>query len=258
MNETDLAGPMVFCLAFGATLLLAGKIQFGYVYGISAIGCLGMFCLLNLMSMTGVSFGCVASVLGYCLLPMILLSSFAVVFSLQGMVGIVLTAGIIGWCSFSASKIFISALAMEGQQLLVAYPCALLYGVFALISVFWAEFVWNVDIIGPYIKKDLELLNRTSKLQTTVQLSADLMFDSWSNGSKRVSFVHFYRTFEYYIGFTCSWLGLSVCACTDKCYFFPVPAALEEQHFLLLIIYYNVLIDFYQLWETNHRLDSLS
>ncbi|XP_043925081.1 protein YIPF5 [Protopterus annectens] len=136
MNETDLAGPMVFCLAFGATLLLAGKIQFGYVYGISGIGCLAVYCLLNLMSMTGVSFGCVASVLGYCLLPMISLSSFAVFFSLQGMMGIVLTALIIGWCSFSASKIFMSALAMEGQQLLVAYPCALLYGVFALISVF--------------------------------------------------------------------------------------------------------------------------
>ncbi|XP_047661889.1 protein YIPF5 isoform X2 [Tachysurus fulvidraco] len=136
MNETDLTGPMVFCLAFGATLLLTGKIQFGYVYGISAIGCLGMYCLLNLMSMTGVSFGCVASVLGYCLLPMILLSSFGVLFSLQGLLGIVLTAAIIGWCSFSASKIFISALMMDGQQLLVAYPCALLYGVFALISVF--------------------------------------------------------------------------------------------------------------------------
>lgn len=136
MNETDLAGPMVFCLAFGATLLLTGKIQFGYVYGISAIGCLGMYCLLNLMSMTGVSFGCVASVLGYCLLPMILLSSFGVLMSLQGMIGMILTAAIIGWCSFSASKIFISALVMEGQQLLVAYPCALLYGVFALISVF--------------------------------------------------------------------------------------------------------------------------
>uniref|UniRef100_A0A3B4B164 Protein YIPF n=1 Tax=Periophthalmus magnuspinnatus TaxID=409849 RepID=A0A3B4B164_9GOBI len=126
MNETDLAGPMVFCLAFGATLLLSGKIQFGYVYGISAIGCLGMY----------LSFGCVASVLGYCLLPMILLSSFGVLFSLQGMLGVILTAGIIGWCSLSASKIFISALAMDGQQLLVAYPCALLYGVFALISVF--------------------------------------------------------------------------------------------------------------------------
>lgn len=54
----------------------------------------------------------------------------------RGLLGIVLTAAIIGWCSFSASKIFISALAMDGQQLLVAYPCALLYGVFALISVF--------------------------------------------------------------------------------------------------------------------------
>lgn len=54
----------------------------------------------------------------------------------RGLLGIILTAAIIGWCSFSASKIFISALAMDGQQLLVAYPCALLYGVFALISVF--------------------------------------------------------------------------------------------------------------------------
>lgn len=54
----------------------------------------------------------------------------------RGMMGVILTAAIIGWCSFSASKIFISALAMDGQQLLVAYPCALLYGVFALISVF--------------------------------------------------------------------------------------------------------------------------
>lgn len=136
MNQTDLAGPMVFCLAFGATLLLSGKIQFGYVYGISAVGCLAMYCLLNLMSVTGVSFGCVASVLGYCLLPMILLSSLAVLLSLQGMLGMVVTASIIGWCSLSASKIFMSALALEGQQLLVAYPCALLYGVFALISVF--------------------------------------------------------------------------------------------------------------------------
>lgn len=54
----------------------------------------------------------------------------------RGLMGIILTAAIIGWCSLSASKIFISALAMDGQQLLVAYPCALLYGVFALISVF--------------------------------------------------------------------------------------------------------------------------
>ncbi|NWJ00826.1 YIPF7 protein, partial [Crypturellus undulatus] len=136
MNETDLTGPMVFCLALGATLLLAGKVHFGYVYGMSAIGCLAMHALLNLMSITGVSHGCVASVLGYCLLPMVILSGSAVVFSLQGTLGTLLALLIVGWCSLSASKIFTSALAMEGQQLLIAYPCALLYGLFALLTVF--------------------------------------------------------------------------------------------------------------------------
>ncbi|NWY27098.1 YIPF7 protein, partial [Pheucticus melanocephalus] len=136
MNETDLTGPMVFCLALGATLLMAGKVHFGYVYGMSAIGCLAMHALLNLMSVSGVSHGCVASVLGYCLLPMVILSSAAVLFSLQGTPGTVLALFTIGWCSLSASKIFTSALAMEGQQLLIAYPCALLYGLFALLTVF--------------------------------------------------------------------------------------------------------------------------
>ncbi|XP_066851925.1 protein YIPF7 isoform X2 [Anser cygnoides] len=87
MNETDLTGPMVFCLALGATLLLAGKVHFGYVYGVSAIGCLAIHALLNLMSISGVSHGCVASVLGYCLLPMVILSTSAVVFSLQRVSG---------------------------------------------------------------------------------------------------------------------------------------------------------------------------
>ncbi|XP_054021224.1 protein YIPF7 isoform X2 [Dryobates pubescens] len=136
MNETDLTGPVVFCLALGATLLMAGKVHFSYVYGMSAIGCVAMHALLNLMSVSGVSHGCVASVLGYCLLPMVILSSSAVIFSLQGTLGTLLTLFIVGWCSLSASKIFTSALAMEGQQLLIAYPCALLYGLFALLTVF--------------------------------------------------------------------------------------------------------------------------
>nr|KAF6394293.1 Yip1 domain family member 7 [Pipistrellus kuhlii] len=136
MNETDLAGPLLFCVALGAMLLLAGKVQFGYIYGMSAIGCLGIYALLNLMSSSGVSYGCVASVLGYCLLPMVILSGSSILFSLQGTIGTVLALVIILWCSLSASKIFISALDMEGQQLLVAYPCALLYGLFALLTVF--------------------------------------------------------------------------------------------------------------------------
>ncbi|XP_014899948.1 protein YIPF5 [Poecilia latipinna] len=136
MNETDLTGPILFSIALGVTLMMAGKVHFGYVYGISAIACIGMYTLLSLMSPLGVSYGCVASVLGYCLLPIVALSAFAVFYSLQGILGIVLALMAICWCSFSASKIFISTLAMQEQQLLVFYPCALLYGLFTLLTVF--------------------------------------------------------------------------------------------------------------------------
>lgn len=136
MQDTDLAGPLVFCLLLGATLLLAGKVHFGYIYGIGVVGCLSMYALLNLMSVTSVTVSCIVSVLGYCLLPMVLLSFTAIWLSLQGIIGTVLTTVSVLWCSVSASKLFASALSMDQQQLLVAYPCALVYGIFALLTVF--------------------------------------------------------------------------------------------------------------------------
>ena len=57
-------------------------------------------------------------------------------FHFRGLVGVILTAVTVLWCSISASKLFVSALEMDHQQLLVAYPCALVYGVFALLTVF--------------------------------------------------------------------------------------------------------------------------
>ena len=41
--DADLAGPLVFCLAFGSLLLLTGKIHFNYIYGIGALGCVAMY-----------------------------------------------------------------------------------------------------------------------------------------------------------------------------------------------------------------------
>ncbi|XP_002731672.1 protein YIPF5-like [Saccoglossus kowalevskii] len=136
IHDCDLAGPLVFAIMFGATLLLAGKVHFGYIYGIGGVGCVAVWLLLNMMSLTGVSFNCIVSVLGYCLLPMVFLSTFAILFSLQGLMGNAVAFAAIVWCSISSSKLFVTALAMDSQQLLVAYPCALLYGVFALLTVF--------------------------------------------------------------------------------------------------------------------------
>jgi len=135
-GDSDLAGPIVFAMAFGSFIMFSGKLYFNYIYGIGLMGCLAMYCLLNLMSLSGVSIGCVVSVLGYCLLPIVGLSGLSVLFSLSGLVGNILTGAAVAWCTLSSSKLFTTALEMKQQQLLVAYPCALLYGVFALITMF--------------------------------------------------------------------------------------------------------------------------
>ncbi|XP_031624680.1 protein YIPF5 [Contarinia nasturtii] len=137
LQDTDLAGPLVFCLAFGSFLLLSGKVHFSYIYGFGVFGCIAFWALLKVMTtQDSVNIGAVTSVLGYCLLPIVVLSGVNVLFTLKGVFGIVLTSVCILWCSASASKLFVTAYSMEHQQILVAYPCALLYGVFALITIF--------------------------------------------------------------------------------------------------------------------------
>jgi len=137
LQDTDMAGPLVFCLALGGFLLLSGKVTFSYIYGIGVMGCLAFYVLLSLMAtQSKVTLGAVISVLGYCILPMVVLSGINVLITVQGVVGTVFAALCIFWCALSASKLFVTAYSMDHQQLLIAYPCALLYGVFALITIF--------------------------------------------------------------------------------------------------------------------------
>ncbi|XP_023344658.1 protein YIPF5 [Eurytemora carolleeae] len=135
-GDSDLAGPLCFILAFGSFLMLSGKLHFNYIYGIGLLGCLAIYALLNLMAVSGVAICTVVSVLGYCLIPIVGLSGLSVLFSLTGVLGTILTGIAVLWCTASSSKLFVTALEMRDQQLLVAYPCGLLYSVFALITMF--------------------------------------------------------------------------------------------------------------------------
>ncbi|CAL8093403.1 unnamed protein product [Calicophoron daubneyi] len=136
LEDADLAGPLVFCLIFGCTLLLAGKVHFNYIYGLGVFGCLGIYLLLTMMTPNGVTPTRVASTLGYCLLPMCLLSSLGILVSLKTLPGILVTVAVVLWCAISSSKLFVRALDMQHQRMLIAYPCALVYSVFALLVVF--------------------------------------------------------------------------------------------------------------------------
>ena len=49
----------------------SGKPQFSYIYGVALLGTTAIYLLLNLMSDRGIDAYRTASVLGYCLLPMV-------------------------------------------------------------------------------------------------------------------------------------------------------------------------------------------
>ncbi|WWD02214.1 hypothetical protein V865_000252 [Kwoniella europaea PYCC6329] len=136
MDDADLAGPFVFCFAFAFFLLLSGKPQFSYIYGVGLLGTTAIYLLLNLMSETGIDAYRTASVLGYCLLPMVGLGGIGMGIGIDSAIGYILSSISIAWCTFSASSIFVVVLRMNHQRLLVAYPVGLLYGCFALLSIF--------------------------------------------------------------------------------------------------------------------------
>lgn len=84
LDDTDLAGPLVFCFVFGMCLLLAAKVHFGYIYGFGLMGCGFMYLLLNLISPERtIDIYRVCSVLGYCLIPIIALAALNIIISIQ-------------------------------------------------------------------------------------------------------------------------------------------------------------------------------
>jgi len=78
------------------------------------------------------------SMLGYCLLPIVLLAALAVFVNLRnGVHGVILGLAAITWSTLSCARFFESALQMSDRKWLIAYPAGLFYACFALmVSVF--------------------------------------------------------------------------------------------------------------------------
>jgi len=165
MDDSDLAGPILFFLLFGFFLLAGGKLHFGYIYGLALLGSCSLHAILSLMSpplspaeqagqsqdardqATGYGGGSrhfsstltlarSASTLGYCLLPLCLTSLVGILVPLDGLFGYILTSAAIAWATYSASAIFCSVGRMTSMRFLVAYPLALFYTGFGIMSIF--------------------------------------------------------------------------------------------------------------------------
>ncbi|KAL2128803.1 hypothetical protein VTI74DRAFT_8623 [Chaetomium olivicolor] len=180
MDDSDLAGPLLFFLLYGTFLLLSGRVHFGYIYGLAVFGSVSLHTILSLMapatiadassssssssaypsvapayptdpnatsmgssggsagqgSSSNLTFTRSASVLGYCLLPLVATSMGGIFMPMDKPVGIALTTAAIVWCTWSASGIFCAVGGMKGMRGLVAYPLMLFYVGFGIMGVF--------------------------------------------------------------------------------------------------------------------------
>jgi hypothetical protein len=137
LEDPDMAGPFLYVVVFGAMLLLAGKVHFGAIYGYGLFGSLGIFAVLNLMSQTKeIDLYRTVSVLGYALLPIVILSALGIVVSLNGTVGMVLVSLSVVWSTYTAASFFETLLELKEQRWLISYPIGLLYSCFTLLTIF--------------------------------------------------------------------------------------------------------------------------
>jgi protein YIPF5/7 len=137
-DEADMTGPIALCLLLGFLLLLQRKVQFGVIYGQATVGCIAVYVVFNLMSPTGIDMYRSTSILGYSLLPMVILSFLAVFLPIKRvkLLGVLVGGGCIGWSTSTATKIFVATLEAQDQSFLIAYPLLLLYVSFALVTVY--------------------------------------------------------------------------------------------------------------------------
>ena len=136
VQDDDFAGPLLFCLGLGTILLFKGKVHFGTIYAVFLTGWLGLWAVLNLMSQKGIGLTNTASVIGYSLLPIVFLAALSLAIELRGLAGALCIPLAVLWCAYAASLFFVAALDADDRRWLLAYPVALFYTCFALISIF--------------------------------------------------------------------------------------------------------------------------
>lgn len=76
------------------------------------------------------------SILGYSLLPFVILASLAIFTELSNSVGGLISFLILVWSTVTATRYFEYGLEMENKKYLIAYPIALFYFVFMMLTVF--------------------------------------------------------------------------------------------------------------------------
>ncbi|KAI3965997.1 hypothetical protein MKX01_010954 [Papaver californicum] len=138
-EDADLSGPFLFLMAFGLFQLLAGKLHFGILLGWVTVASLFLYVVFNMLAGKNGNldlYRCL-SLIGYCMLPMVILSAFAL-FLPQGGVIVFGMAGIfVLWSTRVCTRLLVElASCGDEHRGLIAYACCLIYILFSLLVIF--------------------------------------------------------------------------------------------------------------------------
>ncbi|KAL8218328.1 hypothetical protein R6Q57_021701 [Mikania cordata] len=138
-EDADLSGPFLFLMAFGLFQLLAGKLHFGIILGWVTVASLFLYVVFNMLAGRNGNldlYRCL-SLIGYCMLPIVILSAVALFVPQGGVVIFVMMGAFVIWATRVCTRLLVE-LASYGDEHrgLIAYTCFLIYMLFSLLVVF--------------------------------------------------------------------------------------------------------------------------
>ncbi|WOL08485.1 hypothetical protein Cni_G17238 [Canna indica] len=138
-EDADLSGPFLFLMAFGLFQLLAGKFHFGIILGWVTVAALFLYVVFNMLAGRNGNldlYRCL-SLVGYCMLPMVILSAASLFVPHGGVLIFSMAAVFVLWSTRVCTGLLVE-LASGGDEHrgLIAYACCLVYLLFSLLIIF--------------------------------------------------------------------------------------------------------------------------
>ncbi|XP_042494364.1 protein YIPF5 homolog [Macadamia integrifolia] len=138
-EDADLSGPFLFLMALGLFQLLAGKIHFGIILGWVTVAALFLYVVFNMLAGRNGNldlYRCL-SLLGYCMLPMVIFSAFSLFLPQGGVVIFGLGALFVLWSTWVCTRLLVElASCGDEHRGLIFYACCLIYMLFSLLVIF--------------------------------------------------------------------------------------------------------------------------
>lgn len=142
IESTDMILPSLIFAFYLLNLYFIDKLRLTYIYIVFFMGILIIYFIIKQIAKVifflnylkeDISLYTTISILFYCLSPISLLSFLATIFTLDSMIGYIVSISIIFYCSHIATKFFNLYLRLSDREILLFYPCILFYTCFTIL-----------------------------------------------------------------------------------------------------------------------------